>query len=387
MRLLAIFLIPGLMCAACTPRSGYTYCRTITVQAGQVTGTLTNFTNLICANSTLGNGTACATVTGLNQSGGGAHVQNASGYDIVFDIGAGLLNWESQKYVASTGEVVIHLLNASITVGTVVNMSYGNSGISTFQGGAVGSAWNDGFTYGVWLLPDGITLNVSDSSSAGNNGTNINGVTATSGQIDGGANFVGSSSQDISIGAISQLASASSATYSLWYKRASAGAVIAAGEDGNGAGKRFSILGDSTGNVYLVAESSTTGYGYFVSNDTAWHYVVMVFNGAGVGNSGRLQGYQDGAPVTLSFAGTTIPATLNSAAQVSYIGRAPTSSVYSTGLTDEVELRIGIAESSNWVAARYNNQSAPATFEVFGAETSGGVTCVPTLSLLGVGCS
>lgn len=41
--------------------------------------------------------------------------------------------------------------------------------------------------------------------------------------------------------------------------------------------------------------------------DTAWHHWAFVFNGGGVGNAARLQGYQDGVQRTLTYSGT-VPA-------------------------------------------------------------------------------
>src|SRR5579871_6178519 len=72
------FAVTPTMATICTPRSGYSYCRSITVQAAQVPSAQTNFTWLVCANATMGNGSTCPTVTGLNSTGGGAHVKNSN---------------------------------------------------------------------------------------------------------------------------------------------------------------------------------------------------------------------------------------------------------------------------------------------------------------------
>jgi hypothetical protein len=68
-------------------------------------------------------------------------------------------------------------------------MFYGNSSITTDQSNPT-AVWDVNFK-GVWHLPNGTILSANDSTSNGNNGT-INGATATTGEIAGGASFNGS---------------------------------------------------------------------------------------------------------------------------------------------------------------------------------------------------
>ncbi len=162
--------------------SGFGFSRTIQTTAASIPGTLSNYTVLVCAN---GAAPCNASVPGLNQSGGGAHVQNASGFDIVFssvsDCSSGLLSWETEKYVGSTGEMIAWVKIASLTASTnQFFMCYGNTLISTFQGGSVGNAWDTSYK-GIWHLPNGSSLSALDSTSNANNGTiNSARVTTTS---------------------------------------------------------------------------------------------------------------------------------------------------------------------------------------------------------------
>ena len=65
-------------------------------------------------------------------------------------------------------------------------MFYGKSGVSSFQGGVAGSAW-DGNYVGVWHVPNGTTLGANDSTSNGNNASAMTTPSASAGVIDGAA--------------------------------------------------------------------------------------------------------------------------------------------------------------------------------------------------------
>ena len=105
------------------------------------------------------------------------------------------------------------LPTVSHTTDTVIYLFYGNSSVTTDQSNASGT-WNSNYV-GVWHLPNGTTLSANDSTGNGNNGT-INGATATSGQIDGGASFNGSTAY-IDVPNSTSLNS-TTATWSAWFK-------------------------------------------------------------------------------------------------------------------------------------------------------------------------
>ena len=130
----------------------------------------------------------------------GGKVQNSNGYDIIFtsDVaGANKLDHEIESYNATTGTVSfwIRIPALSHTADTVIYMQYGNSAITTSQENKTG-VWDANFQ-AVWHLA-GSTLSAADSTSQGHSGT-INGATATTGKIDGAANFSGAA-QYIDIG-------------------------------------------------------------------------------------------------------------------------------------------------------------------------------------------
>ena len=75
----------------CTPASGYSYCRQLTVNGSQVGGsTLTNFGVLV--NATLG----------------GSRIQNSNCYDAIFTSDSGgttLIPWEMEECTQGTGAI------------------------------------------------------------------------------------------------------------------------------------------------------------------------------------------------------------------------------------------------------------------------------------------
>jgi len=343
----------------------YSYSRSVKVDHTQVTGgsDLTQFPILVCGN---GSSPCNASISGLNQSGGGAHVQNSSGYDIVFGTDSAcqnLLTWEMENYVASTGEFEAWVTNTSTALShsadTTFYMCYGNSSISSFQSTA-SSVWDSNFI-GVWHL----SSLTADSTSNANNFTNHS-ATTTTGQIDGGANFSSGSSQYISTTS-SLVPTATKYTLSGWAKRATGGSSVTWGQDPAGNSEnRLEIEVWTDGNVYIEAEANDTTYSYFSSAGASWHYYVLVYDGTQTGNA-RINGYLDGTVQTMTI--QTPPADISVTGGNFYFGRDVSNATYSNGILDEVRLS-NTPRSAGWIGTEYNNQNAPSTFYTMGAETA-----------------
>jgi len=340
----------------------YSYERAITVQSSEVSGgaNLTQFPILVCANASSG---ACnATVSGLNQSGGGAHVQNANGYDIIFTTDSACvnqLNWEMEKYVPSTGEFEAWVSNSSTPLSyssnTTLYMCYGNSAISSFQSTA-SNVWDSNYT-GVLHLPNGTSLTANDTTSNADNGT-INGATASSGQIDGGANFVSASSQSIQL---NNPPPTVPFTFSAWAKLPAA------------TGSNQALIGNNINNGAEEWRINTSGYQDFVdsgltdlgASNTAlssgtWYYLTVSYDG------GAIRFYLNGAPdgtvsATSSFG--YYPATIGEG--YNFVGGQE----YFNGSLDEVRIS-SVLRTDGWVATEYNNQSAPSSFYSMGSEST-----------------
>lgn len=340
--------------------AGFSYCRSITLTAAQIPANQTNFTVLVCANATQGNGNACPTVAGLNQSGAGNHVTNANGYDITFWTSSnctGAMNWETEKYVASTGEIEAWVLITSLsTSGNTFYMCYSKSSISTFQGGSVGSAWDANYK-GVWHLSTP-TSTALDSTSNGNTGTPTS-ITAGAGQTDGGAT-VGNTSTILA----SSTTVSTGFTYEFWSSSNNAPnssnvqQIMSPAKDNDSTGFDWnqtnpafeqSCYYQTSGGSYTSAKLTST-----LSANT-WYLISCVWDGAtGAAFLNGSSQASNGVASIKAFAGNLVMGGFGDGAPWA-------------GILDEVRFSTS-ARSGNWLTTEYNNESAPNSFETFGTE-------------------
>ena len=352
----ALFLI--LFCCLANPAfAGYSYVRSIQVQSSQISGgPLTQFPILVCGN---GASPCNAGISGLNQSGGGAHVQNSSGYDIIFTTDSACTNkltWEMEKYVAITGEFEVWVANTSTplpSAGTTFYLCYGNAAISSFQSTA-SSVWDSNYK-AVWHFPNGTSLNTNDSTSNGNNATNNATVaTAVAAQIDGGANM------NPNTGGVSAAAiNTSNVTIETWINFTGSGCTSTCAFMVQNLNQGFEFLNNTnTNQLDLVGN----GFANFIVKSTpstnTWHHIAGTINGT----SGVL--YVDGVGTsgTISAVGA-----ISGNFLINYGSGFPV-----VGYMDEARVS-NIARSAGWIATEYNNQSAPSSFYIMGSETQVGL--------------
>jgi len=130
---------------------------------------------------------------GFRTVSNGGKVASSTGADILFTASDGLtkLNYERDSYSSSTGQLIawVQIPTLSATNDTVIYMYYGNSSAIDQQNAS--GTWDSNYV-GVWHFPNGTTLYTNDSTTNGYSLTNNGTVTATTGQIDGGASFSGS---------------------------------------------------------------------------------------------------------------------------------------------------------------------------------------------------
>ena len=359
--------------------AGYSYYRSITVQVGgggvyngSGATTLTQFPILVCGNASSG---ACtATVSNMKTVGNGGHILNTvvvNGQtvpaDLIFTTDSGcsnLLTWEVENYSVSTGEFEAWVTNTSTplsyTANTTFYMCYGNTAITSFQGGSIGAVWDSNYL-GVWHLPNGSTLSANDSTGHGNNGTLQGSPTATSGEIDGAANLAESSSQYISTASHSI---PSAITVSGWIKVTSFINTYE-GIIGPDNSTNFAILLlKSNGKLapYVVANSEVDydGTGLNTLSAGTWYYLVMTYNSTN-GLIGYVNNSQDG---TVAANGT-----LNTTAATMDLGNdAGFSPRIFNGVINEMR-ESSIARPAAWIYTEYNNQSAPSSFYTMGSES------------------
>ncbi|HEX3253496.1 MAG TPA: DUF2341 domain-containing protein, partial [Pyrinomonadaceae bacterium] len=262
--------------------SGYAYRRAITIDHTKVPNTdQTNFPVLISG-----------TYSYLASTANGGNVQNANGYDVIFTSDSNCatkLSHEVETYTSTTGAVNywVKVPLLSHTVDTTIYLCYGNSTITTDQSNKT-AVWDANYK-GVWHLSNGTTLNASDSTMNGNNGT-ISGAVATVGRSDGGASLNGTSDH-VQVKAGKVDTSSTSGTVSAWIK------VSALDENGvvfgyGGAAATDPALWgvyirEVSGNYYFAIASRKTNSGTYntVKGNTVlaantWYYVTYSSNGS-----------------------------------------------------------------------------------------------------------
>src|ERR1035438_8205777 len=129
---------PAVWTWANTTAATVAYLKRVPLVLGTITGTLTNFPVLVSV-----------TVADLATVANGGHVQNASGYDIIFSStpagsGSGILPFEVISYSATTGKLVAYVQVPSAATGTQLYILYDNGSISTDQSSAA-AVWSNGY--------------------------------------------------------------------------------------------------------------------------------------------------------------------------------------------------------------------------------------------------
>jgi hypothetical protein len=130
----------------------------------------------------------------------------------------------------------------------------------------------------------------------------------------------------------------------------------------SGAGRRYGMLIDPSGNIYVSA-GTNNGSPLLSTKITAnnWQHVVVTWDGSSVINV-YLNGSLDGQTTGITASGISESAIMGFLADPGGGGNF-------TGSIDEISIASGNF-SANWIRAEYNNQSSPSTFSSIGTETS-----------------
>jgi len=356
--------------------SSYAYHRTITIDHTKVPNTdQNNFPVLI-------SGTYSYLATVAN----GGNVQNANGYDVIFASDTGCatkLDHEVETYNATTGAVNywVKIPLLSHTSDTTVYLCYGNSSVTSDQSNKT-AAWDANYK-GVWHLSDGSTLNASDSTANGNNGT-ITGAVATAGRTDGGASLNGTSDH-IQVKAGKVDTSTTTGTVSAWVKVSALdenGVVLGYG---GAAATNAALWGvyirEVSGSYYFAMSARKTNSGVYntVRGNTAlssgtWYYVTYSTNGS----AWKIRVNGATAETLTNVLGTNtgdwvgdISPTTPDKSDIGavYAGGAYSNVNFWHGIVDEVRLS-NVERGDDWVSTEYNNQSSPATFYSISASSN-----------------
>ncbi len=289
-----------------------------------------------------------------------------------------LAGWEFEEYTATTGQMIVWVIvpTLSHTVNTAIYACAGNAAVTTFQGGALGAAY-DSNTKCVYHLQA-----QNDSSSGGNNLTPHNSPTQTTGEIYGAAGFNGSN--QTAEASTFPWTGSSPVTVSFWNYVASANVqasfTFTIGNTTAINNARFTASVPWSDSIlywdYGYDGSGSTSTGRlttsYASYHSAWTEVTLVSSGSG----GTLQ--------AIYLNGALIASAATSEASVStgdlYIGGYPIETTYGppyeNGKIDEFRIA-NVVRSASWILAEYNNQSSPSTFAAAGAYTQVSAITVP----------
>jgi hypothetical protein len=265
-------------------------------------------------------------------------------------LGSSLIGgWETERYDATAGRwsawekrTTNHLTNDQIYIVA------GDAAVNTYQGGGLGAAWDANFK-GVWHTPDGSTLDLKDSTSNANDGTN-NGLSATTGKIDGGFHASanpGGGRADMGSNASLHLGTGDF-TISGWMKTTNAGAFLVTYLQGNDTWQMG--IYDAAGLWYYTHPGGTafSGSGF---NDGAFHRLTMTRTGTTLKflvDNNQVDSVTDSGSM-----GTGNP----------FLGWGGSSNSGS-GNADGDECSIAAAgRASAWLTSEFNNQTSPIAAE------------------------
>lgn len=338
------------------------------VTAGGLTTTLTVVRAQL--GTTAANHAAAATINlqYLSSSANGGYVQSASGYDIVFasDPGcASRYNYERVSWTASNGanEFYINIPTVTHSSNAQFYVCFDDATVTTDQSNRTGT-WNSGFK-GVWHFGTPTVLDLTDSTSNANNGTNHGGSTAIAGSWGGAVNFVAASSQYVDVGTGSSLQISPNLTLEALFFGASQTSQVQDNRDSSGNGYAMGACDGGSSNEidFGISNSGTLNVLHATGSNgclASTHYAAFTYD-----NSTILAYSQGSSAGSLSVSNGLGTSTSNF-----YLGRlAPT---YGTGYMSNWidEFRVSnVKRSADWITTTYNNYYNTSTFFFLGPQS------------------
>jgi hypothetical protein len=310
----------------------------------------------------------------------------SNGNDILFTSSNGLtkLNYEIERYVSSTGQLVawIKFPTISSSTDTIIYMYYGNPSATNQQ--SPESVWTNNYL-GVWHLNDTSDINVNDSSSNGLDGNSNSGVMLNAtGKMDGAMSFNGTNGS-VNLGTGTQLNFTASTPFTIegWYSTTDPyGPLISFRNSSTSSGGDNAVIdicvGDdgstiNFGKLMALVRDNNSGSGYArvtgpTVNNGSWRYFVLTRN-----SGNQIQLFSDGisagtdaepnsgGPIT-----TNIRAIANEIRWVQDNFRDGPDNRWLSGTVDEVKIS-STQRSNGWITTSYNNQNSPGTFYTLGS--------------------
>ncbi len=285
------------------------------------------------------------------------------GLDIAFTAAGGTtrLVHELEGFSADTGALTtwVRLPSLAASADTILYLYYGNAGAASQQDPS--TLWGPGGYLGVWHLQS-LTA-ISDASGTNPSGIRVGGVTSATGKILAAVRFDGKPTSWIELND-STLKADSPFTLEAWFKQLGAQPKSWIGIVTKGRKADFQWFG-----LWInPSDQLTFGWSWMGgakgNQDAtdkpapgAWHQAVATFDGA------QMRLYLDGKSVAAPKKNT-----YQAIAQPLIVGCDRKDSNPSIdGVVDEVRLSSS-ARSAAWIAAQYDNQSAPQSFYNLGPQ-------------------
>jgi hypothetical protein len=309
--------------------------------------------------------------TWLQSTSTGGHLQSAGGFDHIYSSSptcSSPLNYETELYVSSTGQLVDWIREPTLASGTVTYICYGNTAITTSQQNPTGT-WNS--SYQAVYHFAGTLANATDSTS---NALNASGssLTAATTLIDGGASLNGNSSYvwlasssstkpqlPVTVSAWVDL---SSLPTSSWYN------VFSSDATGSYIGYNVGItpsgaLQAQFGNGgSAIASHRRTKVSSSSLTFGSWHYVVAVIQ-----SSTNMELYIDGLDASGTYSGTGGVINYSGASSTMGFGSSTFGGQYFPGLMDEVRIS-NISSTPSQVYTEFQDEGSPNGFYSLGPE-------------------
>lgn len=325
--------------AACG--STYSHCASISVPSAP--STLTDFPNVVAPLSqwavTGSGGQIQHTVT---QTGGGASITVPADFVVTSDsLCTTAIPFEWETYVSSTGTGSVLWVKTTRATGvtTTIYACWGSSG-TTYLGNVNGT-WLAAAVR-VWHLPAVAAPN--DSTSSACNGALSNAPTDTTGQIDGGTNFVAASSQEILFSGCNM--PTTSFSLSAWVNIVGGSTSAIVGNASNSGVIEWRVNTSNTQDL-LAQQVANVGTSNTAIGTSAWHHVAVTYDK--VTARFYLDGVADGTPASTQAISQGLDTTIGG-----------TNGDFMNGKIDELEVYNDI-RSADWISALHSNQATPIT--------------------------
>jgi hypothetical protein len=359
-KVLALLFLASSAHAVC---SGYANQRQLTISTFSVTvpqmvtnvfGTVSNFPVLVTTTSVI-----YSTAAGTGQ------LLNSNGYDLTYSADnacATMLNFDTETVIVAgiqsvyNAWVQVPTLSTATATAATFYQNWGNAAITSYVGHSTG-VWDSSFT-GVYHLANGTTLNLNDSTSNGNAGTNTTAMAAATGEIDGAASSPGTTNRVVVPTAV--YPTNSNLTFSAWVKITQSAALKGVWRIDASLNSFFVYINGS--NVVRFDDGATSITGGTTLSSATWYYVVATGGGSG---SQPMAIYVNGASD-----GTGASIQQNGAPSAAYFGGDPFGQ-FLNGSIDEARISNAV-RNSDWIKAEYNTVNSSSTFVSYGAiQTSG----------------